>query len=323
MTEYSKPQQPDINSDLQIKLFDFGHRHVNQYLKKEDVSSYEGCLYHYTTPVGLKGILETQKIWGTESSYLNDAQEIKYGVGFVTNYLSEIRTRESGLTAQLAGLAMEKLCADVDTEIYLACFCERGDLLSQWKGYTNFGGGYSIGFKASDLFRTKRKSPFYGISIRRVVYDKKTQAEMIDSEIKAVCEIACNLISEYSEYSNYIIEHASRHLAHDLTVLLMQFKANAFQEEQEWRAIWDNNGGSSREEPLPVEFRVSGKDIVPYVELDIAPSAQKQVWFLPIEEIIVGPRIDLNKARKSIGLIYRYLSTDMPLVNGSSVPLQS
>jgi hypothetical protein len=34
---------------------------------------------------------------------------------------------------------------------FMACFCENGDLLSQWRGYGSLGGGFSLGFKAKQL----------------------------------------------------------------------------------------------------------------------------------------------------------------------------
>jgi hypothetical protein len=35
-------------------------------------------LYHYTTPAGLLGIIENNKLWATHINYLNDATELGY-----------------------------------------------------------------------------------------------------------------------------------------------------------------------------------------------------------------------------------------------------
>ena len=39
-------------------------------------------LYHYTTPEGLKGILQSGKLWATEVRYMNDASELDYALEF-------------------------------------------------------------------------------------------------------------------------------------------------------------------------------------------------------------------------------------------------
>lgn len=36
------------------------------------------CLYHYTSAVGLEGILRSRSLWATDTAFLNDWQEIVY-----------------------------------------------------------------------------------------------------------------------------------------------------------------------------------------------------------------------------------------------------
>src|SRR5678816_1780308 len=40
-------------------------------------------LYHYTTPAGLLGIVENNKLWATHINYLNDATELGYARALV------------------------------------------------------------------------------------------------------------------------------------------------------------------------------------------------------------------------------------------------
>ena len=74
------------------------------------------------------------------------------------------------------------------TNIYVACFCEIGDLLSQWKGYANFGDGYSIGLRASELLRTKRKFPYFNIAFRKVIYRKSEQENIFENEFEEILQ---------------------------------------------------------------------------------------------------------------------------------------
>jgi hypothetical protein len=42
------------------------------------VSTAPDLRFHYTNAEGLKGILQSGKIWATDVRYLNDAQEVEY-----------------------------------------------------------------------------------------------------------------------------------------------------------------------------------------------------------------------------------------------------
>jgi hypothetical protein len=42
----------------------------------------------------------------------------------------------------------------IAADLYLTCFCEEGDLLSQWRGYGGNDGRYCIQFDASRLWGT-------------------------------------------------------------------------------------------------------------------------------------------------------------------------
>ena len=41
---------------------------------------------------------------------------------------------------------------------FVVCFCEEGDMLSQWRGYANDGKGCSLGFSISELKNYCRKN---------------------------------------------------------------------------------------------------------------------------------------------------------------------
>ncbi|KLL97295.1 hypothetical protein NJ76_13535 [Rhodococcus sp. IITR03] len=93
-------------------------------------------------------------LWATDARYLNDAHELTYGAAALAEKLE--RHAEESRTPQVVERLRElaetvrdgrfELTYGSDTERSLAhvtCFCESGDLLSQWRGY---GGGYAIGF---------------------------------------------------------------------------------------------------------------------------------------------------------------------------------
>ena len=84
-----------------------------------------------------------------------------------------------------------------------------------------------------------------------------------------------------------------------LGMLLQQcmlcFKDAAFAAEQEWRLI----ALPAQRTPFEksVRYRVSGRALVPYVEIPLAPAGGG----LPVTEVVVGPALDFDLNSVSIG----------------------
>ena len=57
------------------------------------VSTVPSMLYHYTTQVGLMGIVESKEIWATQIEYLNDGMELIYAFDLAMQVLYFYRDR--------------------------------------------------------------------------------------------------------------------------------------------------------------------------------------------------------------------------------------
>ena len=81
-------------------------------------------LYHYTPLAGFLGIVESETLWMTDYSYLNDAREFQLGVERATTILTNAvgDTRYAELHSVLADL-LEDLRAMPAERILLTCFC--------------------------------------------------------------------------------------------------------------------------------------------------------------------------------------------------------
>lgn len=289
---------------------------------EDDLHSYSGHLYHYTTSDGLLGILQTQRIWATESFYLNDSSEIDYGLSLVKETISDTYLYPKG-TQELGQpilMGVMQHLSNRTEEIYVACFSEDGDLLSQWKGYAGFGEGYSVEFDASELTRHKRKYPHVNVIISKVIYKREQQISMIKAQVDKIL-IECNKLATNDNNRQEIIDAGIVILIHMLRHMTIFFKDNAFSEEREWRATYVNNE-LSEEGRRDVKFRVVGGNIVPYLPLDIGASAQKDVWNLPISAIVFGSKVNIEMAKKSIQLVCKGLSIQAPEFRFSKIPLK-
>jgi len=285
--------------------------------------TYDNLLYHYTTPQGLLGILQSQNIWATEASFLNDLYEIQYGLDVTKEILNTYIKDESTYTKNFSKLTLYylHLMNSKEEEIYITSFCETSDLLSQWKGYSNFGEGYAIGLNLKKLIKSKKSEEFDHVSIKKVIYDKKTQTKLIKSKIQLMIQESCKLINEDISNEDNIIKASAKSLAYALNAQSKRFKSNAFSEEKEWRAIYINSTLPNYER-IKNKFRMVQTTITPYIELHLCKKENTKCKHLPIHKIIVGPKINFKKSTKSINLLYKNLGLSLPKIKESKISLQ-
>jgi hypothetical protein len=102
-------------------------------------------LCHYSTAKGVAGILTAQALWASDILCLNDRSEWRYAIDLV---LDAAGRRTDPLSKEVVHVfeKYHKTILGLGTEwfVYVTCFCEEGDLLSQWRGYAS--DGFSIGF---------------------------------------------------------------------------------------------------------------------------------------------------------------------------------
>src|SRR6266496_2487783 len=149
-------------------------------------------LFHYTSAEGLKGIIESNELWAT-AYYLNDAAEMFYGYNVLKEVLDQWLSKNSrsedsitlGLARQLRSSFGDLFEKRLLKPIYLTCFCEEDNLLSQWRAYGQ-SGGYSIGFKVLPKIGVfgERLTPepnIYTCRWTKVEYERTKQAEICRS----------------------------------------------------------------------------------------------------------------------------------------------
>jgi hypothetical protein len=309
-------------NNLENELDDFWKGVTSQVLHDEsEILGYGDGLYHYTNSDGLLGIMKNQKLWATDSTYLNDSQEIKHGLELVEKIICDVKNNTTCPFSNKILNGIKERIYKYSDEIYVACFSESGDLLSQWKGYGSHGDGFSIKLDPRELLRQKRRFPFVNIAIKKVIYEIETQNKIIASQIDFTLKKANTLFCEYPNHEEDIVSDSAGSAAYYVRNMAIRFKDNVFSEEKEWRAIYSNNSYS--EEGLqPINFRVSNSEIIPYMDLDICPSAQKKEWNLPILEIIVGAKKDFQRANKSIKLMCKHFKLPLPEISKSIIPLR-
>lgn len=258
-------------------------------------------LYHYTTATGLKGIVDDGAIRASDAEFLNDAMELRFGrdelhealiaeaeriapeadlnLGGGAEYSRAVVMRSAASHLQPDGIFLSKQAHSV----YVACFCEGGDLLSQWRGYAAEG-GYAIGFSSVAL---------------RDIGPIPTTLEVISEEGRTLDHLEgppLEVRLVQVRYGPDAIAPAVRHVVetvapnpvgHPGTKGWMQaqrvvlpelatIKHAAFEEEREWRLLVVGSQGFEN-----VQFRIGALGLIPYIPLSLPTNS--------IAEIVIGP----------------------------------
>lgn len=266
-------------------------------------SEASSVLYHYTTSSGLLGILNTKKIWATHARFLNDAQELDYGLTLIREILH-------GYPAGDLISAAATHLTESRPAYFLTCFCAVDDLLSQWRAYarSTTGTGYSLGFDTRFLPAEH---------LVEVEYDPTTQAVAVRSAIDEHLAQAGEYPEDYLRFS----------LQAALLRLAIRFKHPTFREEREWRLVYCLEGEHSGFDYTSwrAEFRASDRFIVPYIQVEL-PTRDSLSGKDPLylKSIRVGPTANPEEARYALKWMmwsYDYSETETTLYS-SDAPLR-
>jgi hypothetical protein len=252
-------------------------------------------LYHYTSAEGLLGMLEGRQLWATNVRFMNDTTELGYGIGQVREVLQEPVTRRGRRHPRSERASRQNredilaMLADTEanTKHFAVCFCENGDLLSQWRGYGALGSGFAVGLHGKKLCDFTAPflpgaPPNLGVILRRVIYDMRIQKSLVRRWIK------------------YIDAGADAQAAFPILRMLYEclvcFKDPGFKEEREWRLIQQGRVGG--DDICKESFRAREGRIVTYLPLSFpsraeARSARKPAGSnFPVAAITYGPTVD-------------------------------
>jgi len=271
-------------------------------------------LYHYTSSIGLHGILRSHQLWFTDVAYLNDASEMQHALTLIGACMERIANGASDITRELIRRAKPHDSPySSGSGYYIACFCEKADLLSQWRAYGAGGGGYAIGFSAFQ-FAQRTNYP-----VRKVIYDVSVQEKLVNSVVEKTCQLLDKLgvgktvaDLDQSKLLPAMAAFLSEHL-------LVTFKHPAFYEEQEWRVIVPFRPS---EQVKSLLFRDSRGVLVPYLSLEL-DVPDKDLPILPVIEVVHGPTLHPDLTQKSLHFLLEQQGYDHVEVLGSTAPLRA
>ena len=274
-------------------------------------------VYHYTSAKGLLGILSTRTIWATDVEFLNDAEELTYARKDV---VAELYRRADEIfpieqldppdtaewsQATILRSAANTLAQPTETayHVYVTCFCEDQNLLSQWRAYGT-DGGYAIGFRTSALVEilglpdASTKETMH-LHLEQVAYGLEHAWPRLDAVLDRVAPSP----------TGHPTERGYKRAMTIVLPVVASIKHPDFSEEHEWRLVTTETGVRDQ-----VHFRAEQTRVVPYLKFVLPRGA--------IANVVVGPGQHSDVRMNGIWqLLARQDMRDVKII-GSTTPLR-
>lgn len=250
-------------------------------------------LYHYTTQQGLLGIIRDKEIWATHTQYLNDEREFLHAMDVFAREISTMRSEGPLSVVDKACLDEMERVVTLGLESVHVCVCsfsERGDVLSQWRGYGGGTSGFAVGFSGGFLSHTSRD---YGWLVP-AIYDQTEQRSFIRTLLQDVLGESAKTKASATKEGPRGIGNILEYLPRYAPIL----KHHSFSEEKEWRIVTRPLGCTDER----FDYRPGSSMLIPYFRLPLGD--QKN---LGIKEIVIGPTPHPIQSREAIeGLLYKH-----------------
>jgi len=292
------------------------------------VGSEPSVLYHYTDADGLRGIVTSGELWATDAFYLNDASELRYVFQLVVEELDQIERSDSPSPDTVSEVAkMVRLAADIaletihdDIPFFVACFCEKKDLLSQWRGYAKSVGGFSIGFKRRELEAVDEQRDFGRCEFEKVSYDVYSQRAQLREQLREAIK-RYELTGESERDRLSLWQSVMGGYFGEVGFNAVLYKSSGFVEESEWRIVVRARAVELATRSL-VHFRTGPMGLIPYVGIDVCGADSRRPL---IGEIVVGPTPHPELAERSVRMLLASVGfeDDEVTISHSKIPLRT
>lgn len=317
----------DLPSELELVIDNYGSKMneiVDAFARELEETPAPDTIYHYTDGTGLKGILESGKLWFTDIFNLNDPSELRHGVNLAADRMSSVaNSADSRPEAKQFAANFSALVAggiERVAHFFVCCFSRNGDDLGQWRAYGDDGRGYAIGFDAATLETNFTKPGGIPVPNHATFPITYNDGELHEMHRKIISE-AMPLISfpRTDGFDMHFVNQYMSELSVVFTLPILRsaifFKHEAYKNEEEYRFLDLRQAG-------PVEglkFRTRPYALVRYREFDwktAAPAALKK--------IVVGPAGDqVAAARYADACLRAFHPSASVNVSASAIPYKA
>jgi hypothetical protein len=312
-----------------LRLFDplnsaFAHqpRPANQFL-----------LAHYTSIRVMESILKNSEVWFSNPLFMNDLQEMRFGLNEGTKFFSniELLKRAGGNEARTEILQksyfhyFNHFDANQAFDTYVFCLAEHDPkdndgLLSMWRGYGQHGNGAAIVFDPSKITEV----PTSPLMVSKVLYVKDVERiAQIQSSLNSWVELTERVA--LPDEKLYLAAYAAFWLVKTLALIT---KHAGFSEEKEWRVIYYPDRDATGALKQFQDYHIGDRGIEPKLKYKIGHIADVSAPDLAleriIERIILGPSVSSPLALRSVQRMLDIIQKAhyKPLLRTSTIPLR-
>jgi hypothetical protein len=176
----TKPPQIDAGGGSQP------HReylHATPELRQHIEQDPPKVVHHYTSQLGLLGIITTGEIWATSVNNLNDSREFEHAKSVAIKLIDGQLMLKTDETAKRHLGYLRYAAETAGINICVSSWSTKADDLSQWRAYSGRSGtGYSIDMSGAALRRFAAAQEFI---FAPCVYDVQEQERLLSGLIDA------------------------------------------------------------------------------------------------------------------------------------------
>ena len=291
-------------------------------------------LAHYTTIQVLEKILMTNEIWFSNPLFMNDLEEVRFGI--LEGSKVAMESEEIAKACKTAERARHfrhwfgHYFGEFDTRhlvnTYVFCMSQHGNddndgLLSMWRGYGANGNGVAIVIDTAQLDLID-KSP---LIVGSVSYGR---AEFRRTWLNSLVTTFAGILSS-SDIHTEKLYLAAYSLFERIKLFALFSKHHGFKEEEEWRVVYmPDRDRDKKLEPM-FDYAIGPRGIEPKLKFKIAPVEGVTPADMSLtkitERIIMGPTITSPLANAAVRRMFDLLKrSDLsPKLRASTIPFRS
>lgn len=248
-------------------------------------------LYHYTSINGVIGIFNNDCVWATKIQFMNDYKEFRHAIDLAREALGMYKAnRCNHIVNMLSNNLFFEIDALSDLNIYVSCFSEVPDSLSQWRGYCPPSQGYCVGFNAEVLTQVANEQGFW---LFPCVYTDEEQNTIINEWVDNTMEEMIEHFDDGVGYELFWIENKKKFMTKFIEIAA-RLKHSAFKDEGEWRLIMLADKNDPR-----IDLRAGKTMLIPYIPVKLNMKEQNHL----IEDVCVGPTPNIDLASESASFL--------------------
>ena len=302
-----------MEQDINNQVFEEAQEIIDE-LATIVFTEYDGkIIYHYTSPIGLKEIVSSGKLWFTKSDYLNDTSELNYIFETLEKSIDKGKynhdfckyIRNEFIENEQRSFNLSKY------DYYICSLSTEQDGLSLWNYYTKSESkaGYNIAFNSLKLMKSLgRSTKELRFDMGDIIYDQDEQDDLWNKVLFHLNQVYVDNI-DLCKNKNEIFSSITNTLI-DVVLMYAPFiKHPAFANERERRIVYR----VLKTKIENVQVREQHGIFVPYLEIPFDINL--------IKSITISPYVQSDAKMKSIQMLATKYKLNVECI-ASNIPIR-